>query len=234
VQSHCYGREIPAIYGSMKVAGNIIWSIPLSEKTLKQAHKKNIHTSYYYTLTCAIALCQGPIDEISRIWINDKLVDLNFSNYRFYRGSQEQMPDHLIESYEGKGQTPAYRGIAYLVIEDFSLQEFSNHIPTFTFEVKRKIKDNDCLEDMIKNMVIILASGEFVYDPDIIYKIYGMALPNGQWAQNGPQLRINHNSYHQKADAVVALAQLTPTCQNLEWVAPTVAWFVDDLARHRI
>jgi len=53
-----------------------------------------------------------------------------------YTGSLTQNADTLIESYEGAGNVPAYRGTAYAVFENFNITDFGNRIPNFTFLVK--------------------------------------------------------------------------------------------------
>jgi hypothetical protein len=40
----------------------------------------------------------------------------------------------LIEAAEGAGNVPGYRGLAYVVFEDFQLAEFGNRMPLFEFE----------------------------------------------------------------------------------------------------
>ena len=72
--------------------------------------------------------------------------------YRLYKGTEDQNPDPTIESYEGVGSTPAYRGLAYVVIEDFPLANYGNRIPNFTFEVKRKKNANDSLPNKIESV----------------------------------------------------------------------------------
>ena len=55
--------------------------------------------------------------------------------FRFYLGTEDQLPDEELESLFGVGNVPAYRGIAYVVIEDFLLNGYGKRIPNFTFEV---------------------------------------------------------------------------------------------------
>lgn len=229
VQTSCYGKVIPDVYGICAIAGNVIWAAPIKENKNIVKNKMGSHTEYHYNITLAIALCHGPIDGILRIWINSKLVDINFAKYRLYKGTEDQIPDYLIEAIEGKGKTPAFRGMAYIVIEDFSLANYHNNLPNFVFEIKRKIVNDDNLEKMISNIVIIPGSGEFVYDTVIQHKLYGIPMPNGRWIQRGMSVLINNNSYYDKSDALVALDQLQENCPNLKWAAPVVAWFADNL-----
>jgi GTA TIM-barrel-like domain/Putative phage tail protein len=234
VQSSAYGRVIADVYGEGGIAGNIIWCRPLKENAQQLPNQRGSHTNFYYSLTCAIAICQGEISGISRIWINGRLAPLSFAKYRLYHGTQSQMPDPLIQHYEGVGKTPAYRGIAYIVIEDFLLVDYHNHVPNFVFEVKRVLKnDEENIGHLIKNMVIIPGSGEFVYDTIVQKKFTAMPLANGRWTKRGCSSNINANNYFSKADALVALDNLQQDCPNLKWAAPVVSWFTNTLDARR-
>lgn len=54
---------------------------------------------------------------------------------RIYPGSETQLPDPLIEADLGVGNTPAYRGTAYIVFDNFELADFGNRIPNITAQV---------------------------------------------------------------------------------------------------
>lgn len=114
VQTSTYGKMIPQIYGNARVAGNIIWARPMkevSETTETSVGGKggggttSSTTSYSYSISVAIAICEGEIDELLRIWADSKLLDLSQGTYRIYKGSETQLPDSYIESFEGVGAT---------------------------------------------------------------------------------------------------------------------------------
>lgn len=54
---------------------------------------------------------------------------------RIYSGSETQLPDPLIEADLGVGNTPAFRGSAYIVFDNFALEDFGNRLPNITAEV---------------------------------------------------------------------------------------------------
>ena len=242
VQSSSYGKMIPNIYGSARVAGNVIWSLPIKETatttTVSTGGKggggsSQSATEFSYSVTLAIAIGEGVVDEILRFWADSLVINPDdFSgSYRFYRGDSSQLPDPTIESIEGVGNTPAYRNLAYLVIEDFPLEAFGNRIPNFTFEIKRSVENSGLegrLEDNITGMTLIPGSGEFVYDTKVQSKVEG-ELVNGSWQQVGTKTRINQTNNDNKANALVALDQLQNTLPNLEWVSVVVTWFGNDL-----
>ena len=53
----------------------------------------------------------------------------------FYSGNEAQDADPLIQGIEGAGNTPAFRGIAYCVWENFPLANFGNRVPNLRAEV---------------------------------------------------------------------------------------------------
>ena len=147
IHTSTYGKIIPQVFGSARIAGNIIWARPMKEVAEttetstggKGGGASASQTNYSYYATLAIGICEGEIDDVLRIWADAKLLDVSQGTYRIYKGSETQLPDALIEGFEGIGKMPAYRGMAYMVVEDFPLAAFGNRIPNFTFEVKRKV-----------------------------------------------------------------------------------------------
>ncbi|PIR33973.1 MAG: hypothetical protein COV36_01780 [Alphaproteobacteria bacterium CG11_big_fil_rev_8_21_14_0_20_44_7] len=240
VQTSTYGRMIPIIFGNVRIAGNVIWSRPISETVVNSTASSGgkgggkvsqQSTTYNYSVSLAIAICEGEIDDIVRVWADSKIIDASLGNYRIYKGSETQLPDSYIESFEGVDNTPAYRGLAYVVIEDFPLADFGNRIPNFTFEVKRKVSGNGSgatLEERITNVVVIPGSGEFVYDTVLQKKVPGQ-LVGGEWLQKGAKTAINQNNNSGKTDAMLALDQLQQELPNLEWISVVVGWFGDSL-----
>lgn len=241
VQSSAYGDMIPVVYGSGRIAGNIIWAQPIKEvETVSQGSSgggkggggqqktTKSDTTFSYFATVAIAICEGPVDELVRIWADAKVINPADYTIRFYSGTETQTPDSLIESFEGVDNTPAYRGIAYIVLEDFPLADYGNRIPNFTFEVRKAANSSQAVEGLIESIVLIPGSGEFVYDDTVQSKVPG-ELVGSTWVQTGNITRINQNNRDGKADALVSLDQLAITCQNVEWVAPVVAWFGDSI-----
>ncbi len=241
VQTSTYGRMIPIVYGNVRIAGNVIWSQPIKEVANSTstgggkggAGAKQTTTTFSYFATLAIALCEGEIDDVIRVWADSKLIDPSeFSgSYKLYKGDETQLPDPTIESFEGLGNVPAYRGMAYVVIEDFPLADFGNRIPNFTFEVKRRLliaeTGDKPVEEMISGLVMIPATGEFAYDTDIQYKVVGEQVGSDFVQSGSGRTRINQNNLHNKADALVALDQALATCPNLEWISIAIAWFGD-------
>jgi hypothetical protein len=143
VQTSSYGSEIPKLFGTMRVAGTVIWATDLKETRSTSGNGKGQPKSvnYSYSASFAVALSARPVVGVRRIWADGKLLRgaagdfKTATGFRLWRGEEGQPPDPLIASIEGEGQTPAYRGVAYAVFEDLQLADFGNRIPSLTFEV---------------------------------------------------------------------------------------------------
>lgn len=233
IQTSGYGDLIPIIYGTTRLAGNIIWSSKVQESVHSQTEDRaavsHTHRSYSYSVSVAIALCEGLIVGIDRIWANDVLLNTHAYNMRIYNGSEDQLPDPVIESIHGIGKTPAYRGIAYVVFEDFPLAAFNNHLPHFSFEVRKHTPPHhiERLEDLIQGVVMIPGSGEFVYDTIVQSKITGDAV-GSQWVQRGQSQYINQHNTARLPNSIVSLNHLQSTLPNVKWIAPVACWFATD------
>ena len=140
VQSSSYGTQIPRVYGTMRVAGSVIWSTDLIEQEQTAGGKGQPDVTFSYTVSLAFALSSRPAKSVKRIWADGKLLrgaegDFKVgTSFRFYGGTEDQPIDPLIGSLEGISNTPAYRGLALAIFENLELAEFGNRIPFLTFE----------------------------------------------------------------------------------------------------
>ena len=88
-----------------------------------------------------MALSGRPSASVRRIWADGKLLRgaagdfKTATGFRLHPGDEDASADPLIAAVEGAARRPAYRGIAYAVFEDMSLDDFGNRIPSLTFEV---------------------------------------------------------------------------------------------------
>lgn len=242
VQASSYGKAIPLVYGNARIAGNIIWSRPIQEHVTTTTQSsgggkggggggsvETTTTTYTYTASIAVAICEGPISEVVRVWADAKQLDLTQGSYTLYLGDETQLPDTYISTFLPAGQTPGYRGMAYVVIKDFPLGDYGNRIPNFTFEVRRTLKKAFDLEDKIKDVTIIPGAGEYVYDTVVQEKQSGQQDVAGNFVQGGKVEKINQNNLSAKADTLVALDNLEANLPNVEWVSVVVNWFGDTL-----
>jgi len=143
VQTSSYGSPIPKIFGTMRVAGTVIWSTDLIEMRAASGGGKGQPKTidYSYSASFAVALSARPVLGIGRIWADGKLLrgaagDFKSATlFRLHPGDEDQAPDPLIVSVEGAGQASAFRGLAYALFEGLQLEAYGNRIPSLTFEV---------------------------------------------------------------------------------------------------
>jgi hypothetical protein len=167
IQTSSYGAAIPKIFGTARVSGTVIWSTDLVEtrEKVKTGKGQPKQTVYSYAASFAVALSGRPIRSIGRIWADGKLLRGAAGDFkspatlRTHLGTPGQGADPLILSAEGASQTPAYRGMAYVVFEDFQLGDFGNRIPSLSFEV---VADDAPVS--IGAMATSLAEGRIVAD----------------------------------------------------------------------
>ncbi|WP_088184323.1 phage tail protein [Sphingobium sp. Z007] len=145
VQTSSYGTQVPRLFGTMRVAGTVIWATDLKETKSKSGGGKGRPsvTSYAYSASFAVALSARAIGQVRRIWADGNLLrgtagdfKTEVSGFRVHLGGEDQAVDPLIAAAEGAGLTPAHRGIAYVVFEDLALADYGNRIPSLTFEVE--------------------------------------------------------------------------------------------------
>lgn len=143
VQTSSYGTAIAQIFGNMRVAGSVIWATDLQENSNREGGGKGrpANVTFSYSANFAVALSSRPIERVGRIWADGNLLrgaagDFKSETiFRFYSGEEDQSIDPLIASAEGLSNSPAHRGIAYAVFENFQLDDFGNRIPSLTFEI---------------------------------------------------------------------------------------------------
>lgn len=151
VTDSAYGKAIPILRGMGRVGGNIIQSTDLREI----AHKEKIKggkgggsggttTTYTAEVDFLLMIGEGEVEKILRIWGDGKIIyDATTIDsivkkaglvFRFYKGTEDQLPDPLVEDMVGVDMAPAYRGLSYLVFEKFQLADYGNRIPQITVE----------------------------------------------------------------------------------------------------
>ncbi len=139
-----YGAMIPKVYGSMRLAGNVIWVGPLRSETVssggggKGGGSSSSHQSRVYSSSFAVGIAEGELGTLLKIWADGTVIYDGSSSgdtlaadvrFRFYTGAADQQPDSIMEAEEGAGQVPAYRGLCYLVFDDLPLASYGNRLP---------------------------------------------------------------------------------------------------------
>ncbi|WP_199170516.1 glycoside hydrolase/phage tail family protein [Caulobacter sp. FWC2] len=216
------GAALPCVFGRARVGGQVIWAARFREKRVEGrvgGSKGQKTASYAYSLSFAVAVAEGPIDGLGRVWADGKVMDMTGVTMRLHRGTEDQEPDPLIAAVEG--EAPAYRGVAYVVFEDLALDAFGNRPPQLSFEVFRRPRAPGTvgLEERLKGVCLIPGAGEFVYATEAVLRRDGLTRTASESVHNAEG----------RPDLVVALDQLQAQLPAVDHVTLVVAWFGTDL-----
>lgn len=203
ITSSAEGLIIPRVFGSSRIAGNIIW---IDQDDVEQENEE-------FTVSFALSLCEGPIQGVRRIWVNGEILDLSGIDMSVYWGYPDQEPDPDFENAD-----IAYRNISYIFFRNFPLARFGNQMPNFGVEVfKNRLDDNPIMEDLVTGVSLIPASGEFIYEPTIkISQETDSPLYENVHLWEGTDIQAS----------IEDLKRTLPHCQNILLV---VSWFGTDL-----
>lgn len=146
LNSASYGVVVPEILGTTRVSGNVIdwYDFESHEHKETQRTGKGGHHStatsitYTYSVACVIALCEGPIHGVGKVWRDKAIYDYPNENIEMslFNGAQGQSPWAYTQSKHPEKALP-YSGLAYMagVVNLGS----SASLPTFNFEVQGKL-----------------------------------------------------------------------------------------------
>ncbi|MCO6381890.1 glycoside hydrolase/phage tail family protein [Oceanicola sp. 502str15] len=225
------GAPIGQVFGRMRVGGQVIWATQFKEHVSEEstggkgAPKGPTVRSYSYSISLAVALCEGEISRVGRVWADGVEIAPDDLTMRVYAGTEDQLPDPKMEAVEGAGQVPSYRGLAYVVIEDLQLGEFGNRVPQLSFEVVRPVSaevdtpEARSLSRVVKAVALVPGTGEYALATTPVHYDFGQ----------GHSQSANVNSPSGKTDFAVSLETLgdeLPACGSVSLV---VSWFGSDL-----
>ena len=175
---------------------------------------------YRYFANFAVALCEGPIAGIGRVWADGKPLDLgqfHASHLSRRRDAGARPPDR---GEAGQGDAPAYRGTAYVVFERLPLENFGNRIPQLSFEVFRAGRRFEKLRPAV---TLIPGATEFGYEPATVVR------------EIAPGATVPENVHmpHWRLPTGRLARRSAGGLPNLERVALVVGWFGNDLRAGR-
>ena len=221
------GAPLARVFGRNRVAGQMIWS----SRFLESVHSESVGgkggggasvREYSYSVSLAIALCEGEVSRIGRIWADGQVIEQKGLTFRLHRGTEDQLPDPLIEAFEGVA--PAYRGTAYVVIENLDLTPYGNRIPQFNFEVFRRppaglpgVPRPPALD--VRGVALVPGCGEYALATEEVHFRRG----------KGDNVVLNVHNDRGVPDLVASLDQLSADLPNARSVSLVVSWFGDDL-----
>ncbi len=220
------GVPVPLTFGRMRMGGQVIWASQFQETETRRGGGKGAPqprtVEFGYTVSLAIALGAGEIARVGRVWADGAEVARDDLSLRVYTGSETQLPDPKIEAVEGTGRVPAYRGTAYVVIEDLDLGPYGNRVPQFSFEVFRRAAAADGAPDLadgVRGVALIPGTGEFALATTPVHRKAGP----------GENVPVNVNTPSGQTDLATSLAMLREELPACGSVGLVVSWFGDDL-----
>ncbi|HEY3919461.1 MAG TPA: phage tail protein [Stellaceae bacterium] len=150
IQTSAYGKVIPLVYGTTRIAPNLIWygdflATPHSSGSSGGGGKGGVtgggggkgggssSTTYTYSAAVALGLCEGPIAGIGAVWASQSETSLAALGLGVYIGSYPQPPWNYLSSVH-PDQALAYCGTAYAVAPGYQLDS-SAQLPNHNFEI---------------------------------------------------------------------------------------------------
>ena len=223
------GAPVGQIYGRARVGGQVIWATRFLETVERSGGGKGAPSSpktesFAYSVSLAVALCEGVILGIGRVWADGIEIDPSTLNLRVYEGTDTQLPDPKISAVEGSGLAPAYRGVAYVVIEDLDLSAFGNRVPQFSFEVIRPAQPEDStgvpdLRSALRAVALLPGTGEYTLATTRVH----------YRGDPGTAQSANVNSPSGATDLSTSLSQLRTELPGVGSLSLIVSWFGNDL-----
>jgi hypothetical protein len=223
------GAPVARAMGAVRLAGQVIWATRFQERSRTTGGGKGGPpqpevTELSYTVSLAVALCEGEITGVGRLWADGAEIARDLLDMRVYPGSRTQLPDPRMEAVEGAGAVPAYRGVAYVVIEDLPLGRFGNRVPQLSFEVFRPAPERpdaeaEDLSRLLRAVALIPGTGEYALATTPVNVRAG-------WGRREP---VNMSTPQDKADLLVSLDQLQTELPRARRVSLIVSWFGSDL-----
>ena len=143
IQSSANGIPIPLVYGTTRVTPNLLWygdfsAIPHTTTQRsggKGGGQTSSNTSYTYSASFVLGICEGPVGAIPTAWIDKAQVSPD-SLFSLFLGTYPQGPWSYLTSLH-PGEDLGYQGVAYAAAGVYDLGAGSG-LPNHSFEVQGK------------------------------------------------------------------------------------------------
>jgi len=149
LQSSALGKVLPIIYGSQRVACNLMWYGDFGSVAQQSAggggggkggeggggggKGGGGGVTYKYHTSVALGICEGPIVSFGDAYIDKNIVSISSLGFSAFLGSYSQSPWGYL-STNHSDEALYYRGIAYLAAASYQLGN-SAQLPNHNFEV---------------------------------------------------------------------------------------------------
>lgn len=147
INTASYGEVVPEILGTTRVSGNIIdyedftaHEHRSTTRTGKGGGSKHTEITYTYTVAAAIALCEGPIAGIGKVWRDKEIYTYPSEKIELtlFNGEQGQAPwPYMVSKHPDKALP--YSGLAYMAgVVDLGER---GSLPQYNFEIMGKLRN---------------------------------------------------------------------------------------------
>lgn len=147
INTASYGEVVPEILGTTRVSGNIIDYDDFTAHEHKSTTKagkgggaKHTNITYTYSVAAAIALCEGPIAGIGKVWRDKEVYEYPNEKIELtlFNGDIAQAPwPYMLSKHPDKALP--YSGLAYMAgVVDLGER---GSLPQYNFEVHGKLRD---------------------------------------------------------------------------------------------
>lgn len=220
VQTAMWGRGIPIVYGQTRVAGNLVWygdfvAVPHTTQTGGKGggggHQSS--TTYTYQAAAVLALCEGPIYSVPRVWAGKTTSTPAALGFSLFTGALGQAPWSYLTINHFSEAVP-YNHIGYLANGAYDLGN-SSSLPNHTFEVVGNLTNSTGVSNIVD------AAPELVMNDLLTGGFYGMGFPAakmGDLTQTGLYCRSHgiwispaYSEEETGADIIKRLADLSNT-----------------------
>ena len=151
IQTSTYGKVIPLVYGTTRIAPNLIWygdfvATPHNSGSSGGGGKGGVvgggggkgggsggTTTYTYTASIALGLCEGPIAGVGTVWASKTETSLAALGLGIFSGTYGQAPWSYLSSIH-PDQALGYSGTAYVAAAGYQLDD-SAQLPNHNMEV---------------------------------------------------------------------------------------------------
>lgn len=216
------GAPMPRVFGRVRLAGQVIWASRVRETMTEESVGGKgggpTRRDYSYSISFAVGLCEGEILGVDRIWANGEVLSVGSHSVRVHLGTETQGPDSIIAATEGQ-DAPAFRGTAYIVFEDFPLDDYGSRLPIINAEIVRRAASGGAMETFIRSVNLLPGTGEFVLSPTLVEERIAP----------GETIATNMNSLKGQPDILTSLDQLQAELPNVKHVSVICSWFGSSL-----
>lgn len=148
VNTASYGEVVPEILGTTRVSGNIIdyedFTAHEHSSTTRTGKggggSSHTEITYTYTVAAAIALCEGPIAGVGKVWRDKEIYTYPSEKIELtlFNGEQGQAPwPYMVSKHPDKALP--YSGLAYMAgVVDLGER---GSLPQYNFEIMGKLRD---------------------------------------------------------------------------------------------